>query len=204
MSETLKDFWKFDDVDLAANQNGQLSEKQKALLVSEHANQRKAFFSVSGVVAVIFLCVPFLVIGSRVLIPAILSRDFQLQNLLPVGVGMGTVLSIIVPLILVIGLYLLRANKQADLSIKRTEGKAIYSTGTKRVRNPGNNAKPYDDVRVLYLSLGDKKFEVPNDLKEIIREGDEWVIYYTSYPFKFLSSEKNHKFSATDFTDLHG
>lgn len=189
MSNGLKEFWKFDDVDLAANRNGQLSERQKTLLTSEHANQRKAFFGVGGVVAVIFLCVPLLVIGSRVLIPAILSRDFQLQNLLPVGVGMGTVLSIFVPLLLVIGLYFLRANKQPDFSIKRAAGKAVYSTGTKRVRTPGNSAKPYDDVRVLYLSLGDKKFEVPNDLKEIIREGDEWVIYYTSYPFKFLSGE---------------
>jgi hypothetical protein len=190
MSETLKDFWKFDDADLAANRSGQLSERQKALLVSEHATQRKAFFGVGGVVAVIFLCIPVLVIGSRVVIPAILSRDFQLQKLLPVGVGMGTVLTILVPLLLVIGLYLLRANKGADLSIKRAGGKAVYSTGTKRVRNPGNSARPYDDVRVVYLSLGDKKFEVHNDLKEILRDGEEWIIYYTLYPFKFLSGEK--------------
>jgi hypothetical protein len=193
MSNTLKEFWTFDDADLAANRNGQLSERQKALLVGEHATQRKAFFGVGGVMAVILLCVPVLVIGTRLVIPAILSRDFQLQNLLPVGIGMGTVLSILIPLILVIGLYLLRANKQADLSIQRTAGKAVYSTGTKRVRNPGNSAKPYEDVRVLYLSLGDKKFEVPNDLKEIIREGEEWIIYYTSYPFKFLSGEGMNK-----------
>ena len=189
MSEALKDFWKFDDVDLAANRNGKLSEKQRMLLVGEHATQRKAFFGVGGVVAVIFLCIPVLVIGSRVVIPAILSRDFQLQKLLPVDVGMGTVLTILIPLVLVIGLYLLRANQQADFSIKRAAGKAVYSTGTKRVRNPGNSARPYDDVQVLYLSLEDKKFEVPNDLKEIIREGEEWVIYYTSYPFKFLTGE---------------
>jgi hypothetical protein len=193
MSDALKDFWKFDDVDLAANRNGQLSEKQKALLVREHAMQQKAFFGVGGVVAVIFLCIPVLVLGSRVVIPAILSRDFQVQKLLPVSVGMGTVLTILVPLLLVIGIYLLRANKQADLSIQRAAGKAIYSTGTKRVRNPGNSARPYDDVRVLYLSLGDKKFEVHNDLKEILREGEEWSIYYTSYPFKFLSGEGMNK-----------
>ena len=87
----------------------------------------------------------------------------------------------------------MRVGKQADLSIKRAGGKVIYSWGTKRVRNPGNSARPYDDVRVLYLSLGDKKFEVPNDLKEIIRDGEEWTIYYTSYPFKFLSGEAVNK-----------
>jgi hypothetical protein len=48
-------------------------------------------------------------------------------------------------------------------------------------------------VPVLYLSLGDKKFEVPNNLKEMIREGEEWIIYYTSYPFKFLSGEGMNK-----------
>ena len=190
MPGTLKEFWKFDDTDLAANRNGQLSEQQKVLLVSEHATQRKAFFGVGGVVAVIFLCIPVLVIGSRVVIPSILSGDFQVQNLLPVGIGAGTILSILVPVLLVVGIYILRAGKQADLSIQRASGKAIYSTGTKRVRNPGNSARPYDDVRVLYLSLGDKKFEVHDGLKEIILEGEEWNIYYTSYPFKFLSGEK--------------
>ena len=190
MPETLKEFWKFDDSDLAANRTGQLSENQKTFLVSEYKNQRKVFFGVGGVVAVIFLCIPVLVIGSRVVIPAILLGDFQVQNLLPVGIGVGTILSILVPLLLVVGIYLLRAGKQADLSIQRAGGRAVYSSGTKRIRNPGNSAKPYDDVRVLYLSIGDKKFEVHDGLKEIILEGEEWNIYYTSYPFKFLSGEK--------------
>ena len=46
-----------------------------------------------------------------------------------------------------------------------------------------------EDVRVLHLNLGDKKFEVNEQLRSIIQEGQDWTIYYTGDPFKFLSAE---------------
>ena len=46
MTAELKNFWKFDDADLAANRNGQLTEKQKTFLTGEHKTQRGFFFGV--------------------------------------------------------------------------------------------------------------------------------------------------------------
>ena len=70
------------------------------------------------------------------------------------------------------------------------QGKVNYIWGTKRVRVTGSSVRSYEDVRVLHLNLGEKKFEVKEQLQELIKEGEEWVIYYTSYPFKFLSGEQ--------------
>ena len=191
MSELqLKEFWKFDDADLAANRSGQLSEKQKTYLTGEHKTQKNTFLGSGGLVLLLFLCVPALVIGARVVLPAIFSGDSSFSDILPAGMGLGFVGIFAVPVFAVLAIYMLRAGKKADLTIKRADGKAAYSWGTKRVRNPCNSARPYDDVRVLHLSLGDKKFEVHNDLQQVIQEGEIWRIYYTSYPFMFLSGEK--------------
>lgn len=199
MPETIEKFWNFDNADLDANRLGQLSEKQKTYLTGEHKSQRNVFFGVGGaasaIIVIAFCILPVLLIGGRVILPMVLSGDFSdIQELVPFatagGIGIVAVISVLVTIVAIMGIYFARANKKADLSVKRVEGKVNYSWGTKRVRNPGNKARPYDDVRVLHLSLGEKKFEVHKDLQEIIKEGENWIVYYTSYPFKFLSTEQ--------------
>ena len=191
MSELqLKEFWKFDDNDLAANRSGQLSEKQKTHLTSEHKTQKNVFVGVGGAVVGLFLCVPALVLGARVILPAIISGDSSLSAFFPTGAAVGMIGLFAMLVLAVLAIYLMRAGRKADLAVKQAGGKVAYSWGTKRVRNPGNSARPYDDVRVLHLSLGDKKFEVHQDIQTIIQEGEAWKIYYTSYPFKFLSGER--------------
>jgi hypothetical protein len=189
MSDALKDFWKFEETDLAANRNGQLSENQKDSITKEHTAQKNNSLKIGAAFLVMLLCLPVLAIGSRVALPALVSGNFSMSDLLPARIGFGTVIVMLVPLFIVIGIYFSLAGKKADLTVKQAAGKAVYSWGTKRVRNPGNKARPYDDVRVSYLALGDKKFEVHDRLREIIREGEEWKVYYISYPFKFLSGE---------------
>lgn len=199
MLETIEKFWNFDNADLSANRLGQLSEKQKTYLTGEHKSQRNVFFGVGGaasaIIVIAFCILPVLLIGGRVILPMVLSGDFSdIQEIVPFaaagGIGIVAVISVLVTIVAIMGIYFARANKKADLSVKRVEGKVNYSWGTKRVRNPGNKARPYDDVRVLHLSLGEKKFEVHKDLQEIIKEGENWIVYYTSYPFKFLSAEQ--------------
>jgi len=199
MPETIEQFWNFDNADLGANRLGLLSEKQKTYLTGEHKSQRNVFLGVGGVASAImviaFCILPVLLIGGRVILPMALRGDFsEIQELVPFaavgGLGVVAVISAFIPIVAIMGVYFARANKKADLSVKRAEGTVSYSWGTKRVRNPGNKARPYDDVRILHLSLGEKKFEVHKDLQEIIKEGENWIIYYTSYPFKFLSAEQ--------------
>ena len=195
MADELKNFWKFDDADLAANRNGQLTEKQKTFLAGEHKTQRGVFFGVGGLIAVLFCCLPVLVIGSRVLLPMLLSGDLSdIQEIIPMGalggVGLAGILATVVVIGAVVGFYILLAGKKADITVKAVKGTVNYTWGTKRVHNPGNSARPYDDVRVLHLNVSDKKFEVKETLQEIIKAGEDWAIYYTSDPFKFLSGEK--------------
>ena len=195
MTAELKNFWKFDDADLAANRNGQLTEKQKTFLAGEHKTQRGVFFGVGGLIAVLFCCLPILLIGVRVVLPMLLSGDLSdIQEVIPVsalgGIGLASILAPVVLIAAVVGFYILRAGKKADITVKTVRGTTNYTWGTKRVRNPGNSARPYDDVRVLHLNINDKKFEVKEALQEIIKEGENWAIYYTSDPFKFLSGEK--------------
>lgn len=197
MTAELKNFWKFDDADLAANRNGQLTEKQKTFLTGEHKTQRGFFFGAGGLIAVLFCCLPILLIGVRVVLPMLLSGNLSdIQELIPVaalgGVGSAGILATVLIVGAVVGFYILRANKKADITVKTVKGTINYTWGTKRVRNPGNSARPYDDVRVLHLNISDKKFEVKEALQEIIKEGEAWAIYYTSAPFKFLSGEKSN------------
>jgi hypothetical protein len=199
MPEAIEQFWNFDNADLGANRMGQLSEKQKTYLTGEHKSQRNVFLGVGGVasaiIAIAFCILPALLIGGRVILPMALGGDFSdMQELVPFaaagGIGIVAVISAFIPIVAIMGIYFARANKKADLFVKSAEGRVNYSWGTKRVRNPGNKARPYDDVRILHLSLGEKKFEVHKDLQEIIKEGENWIVYYTSYPFKFLSAEQ--------------
>ena len=196
MSEAkIMEFWKFDEADLGANRLGRLTEKQKSYLVGEHKSQRGVFLGVGGVIAILFLCLPVLLIGSRVLLPMLLNgKPSNLQELIPLIAmgGFGIIFIGIAALIVgaVIIFYVMRARKPAELAVQTAKGKVEYTWGTKRVRRPGNRARSYEDVSVLHLNLGDKKFEVKEQLQETIQAGEEWSVYYTSYPFKFLSAEK--------------
>lgn len=196
MPETIEQFWNFDDADLGANRLGQLTEKQKKYLTGEHKSQKNVFIGVGLALPIIFFCLPLLILGTRMILPMLLDGgDFSdMTEILPAAAmgGFGLLFggTIIVVVGAVVAIYMIRASKKADISVKRAEGEVTYSWGTKRVRNPGNKARPYDDVRVLHLSLGEKKFEVHKDLQEIVKEGENWIVYYTSYPFKFLSAEQ--------------
>ena len=190
---TLQELWGFDDTDLASNRKGKLSEKQSVFLAIEHKSQSRVFLGVAGFVIVIFCCLPALLFGSRGFLPLLVSGNLSdltepLSAFATGGVALGFVALFALPIVAVVVIYLMRANKKADTSVNRAEGTAMYTWGTKRVRTP-TRLRKYEDVKVLHLNLGDKKFEVKEALQELIQEGETWMIYYTSYPFKFLSAE---------------
>ena len=191
---TLQELWGFDEADLASNRYGKLSEKQSALLASEHKTQSRVFLGVGGFVIAIFCCLPTLLFGVRGILPLLVSGDLSsltepLASVASGGVALGFLALFAMPILAVVGIYLMRANKKADISVKQSEGTAKYIWGTKRVRTPTSSVRKYEDVKVLHLNLGDKKFEVKETLQVLIREGETWRVYYTSYPFKFLSAE---------------
>ncbi len=197
MSTTLNEKWNFDDADLGANRLGQLTEKQKTFLAGEHKTQRGVFFAVGGGIAILFCCLPLLVFGLRGLLPMLLSRGgstnpADMLPLIAMG-GFGILFFGIAVVIIgaVAAFYFMRANKKADLTVKRAEGKISYTWETKRVRT-NTNVRGFQDVEVLMLHVGEgNNFEANTMIKDFIQEGESWTIYYTSYPFKFLSAERS-------------
>ena len=193
-ASTLQELWGFDDTDLASNRQGKLSEKQRTFLTSEHKTQSRVFLGVGGLILVLFCFLPVLMFGVRGVLPLLISGDLAslMEPLSSFGsgsVGPGFVAVFALPIGAVLGIYLLRANRKAEIGVKRAEGPARYTWGTKRVRTPTQSVRKYEDVRVLHLNLGDKKFEVKEALQDRIREGETWTVYYTSDPFNFLSAE---------------
>ncbi len=197
MSTTLNEKWNFDDADLGANRLGQLTEKQKTFLAGEHKTQRGVFFAVGGGIAILFCCLPLFVFGLRGLLPMLLSGGGSTNpaDMLPV-IAMGAFGILFFGITVVIigavaAFYFMRANKKADLTVKRAEGKISYTWETKRVRT-NTNVRGFQDVEVLMLHVGEgNNFEANTMIKDFIQEGESWTIYYTSYPFKFLSAERS-------------
>ena len=197
MSDTqLRELWNFDDADLGANRLGQLTEKQKKFLSDEHKSQRGVFLGVGALIVVLFCCFPLLAFGARGLLPIILSgSSSDLADMIPMVAigGFGIIFFGITALIVgaVVVFYVLRANKKADIAVRRAEGVVTYTWETKRVRTPNSSVRNYQDIQVLMLNVGpENKFEVKQQLRDAIKEGEKWTVYYTSYPFKFLSAEK--------------
>jgi hypothetical protein len=190
----LRELWNFADADLGANRQGQLTEKQRKFLVGEHKSQRGVFLGVGVAVVVLFCCFPALLFGARGLLPMLISGGsadpvdmIQKYAFIIFGIIFFGITALVVGT--VAAFFIMRANKKADIAVRHIEGVVTYTWGTKRVRTPGSSVRNYEDVRVLHLNLGDKKFEVQEQLQGMIQEGEEWTVYYTSDPFKFLSGE---------------
>lgn len=198
MSTTLNEKWNFDDADLGANRLGRLTEKQKTFLAGEHKTQRGVFLAVGGGIAVVFCCLPLFVFALRGLLPMLLSggsstNPADMIPLIAMG-GFGILFFGIAVVIVgaVAAFYFMRANKKADLTVKRAEGRISYTWETKRVRT-NTNVRGFQDVEVLMLHVGEgNNFEANTMIKDFIHEGESWTIYYTSYPFKFLSAEQKN------------
>lgn len=196
---TLQEIWKFDDADLGANRLGQLTEKQKKNLTEEHKSYKMVYAGIGVFVALIFCCLPIMMMLGRGILPLLISGSSQSSpaDMIPlIAMGGFAVIFAIVAAVIVGGVLVvlyLRGSKKTDVAVKRAQGKINFVWVEKRVRNPSSKASPYKDIRVLELRIGDSKFEVNENLPSLLNEGDEWIIYYTSHPFKFLSAERVSK-----------
>jgi len=80
------------------------------------------------------------------------------------------------------------------VTVKRARGAVNYIWDTKRIRTPGSSVRSYEDVRVLIMRVGNEnRFEVKEPFQNTFKAGENWTIYYTSYPFRFLSAELDSK-----------
>jgi hypothetical protein len=201
MSETkLMETLNFDDADLASNRLGQLTQKQRDLLV-EKAKSHKSFNTAIGVViAVIFggslltgLAAPLIAtLGGSFLTDGKITTEAMLTSLPFICMGLFFLVVFGGILFVVLKLVFEKANRKVDTAVRRAEGKVNFVWVERRERNTSKTGSTYRTVRVLEMRIGGDTFTVNQELPNIINQGEEWIFYYTNHPFKFLSAEKTN------------
>jgi hypothetical protein len=198
ISNTVTEVLGFDDADLAANRLNQLTQKQKNIL-AEKAKSHKSFNTIIGVIiAVVFggalltgLGAPILAtVGGSLLESGEVTTE-ALIALIPI-ICMALFFLVVFGGILIVVLRVVfeRANKKVDTTVRRAEGIVNFVWVEKQERNTSSTGSYYKTVRVLEMRLGGETFNVNHELPSVINQGEKWIFYYTSHPFKFLSAEQ--------------
>ena len=188
----------FDDADLSANRMGQLTQKQKDTL-TEKAKSHKSFNKTIGVIiafmfggSLLFsLFVPIVAaLGGNFLNGGQITTEVVLTALPFICMGLFFFIVFGGILLLVLKLVFDKANRKVDTVVRRAEGQVNFVWVEKQERNTSSTGSYYKTVRVLEMRLGGETFTVKQELPNVINQGEEWIFYYTTHPFKFLSAEK--------------
>ncbi len=192
MSEKqLMEFWNYAESDLNANRHNQLTERQKTLLAETLKETRSGSFVLGLIIMGIF---GFLIVATltKPLMSAVgnlasggaIETDtiailavFGLLLLIFIGIGIG---------------FIKKMTRKPDHAIRYAEGMVNFVWVESKVRTQTGSG--HKTVRSLEMRVGtETKFVVEDRLPSLINQGEEWIFYYTSYPFMFLSAEKTGK-----------
>ena len=187
----LMEYWNYTEADLNANQRGQLTEKQKAVL-AEKQEEQKSYNSCLG--AIVVGALGFLLVGAlfnpvRSAIQELSAEGGDPMQSVAILFVIGILLALIVGVTIV---SLRRMNRKADHVIRNAKGTVNFVWVESKVRTQTGSG--HKTVRSLEMRVGtETKFVVEDRLPSLINQGEEWIFYYTSYPFMFLSAEKTGK-----------
>ncbi len=182
----LRDFFEFDEGDLAANRAGKLSAKQKAALEESEKGADKIFIG-AGVL--------FITVG--LIITYVIIRDVVAKSLPGIVLNSSDILTLILGSSLPLGLFgffaygaIKLGTSKLDNSVQNVEGKVNFVKVEKRINNPSNSSHPYRTEEQYELRVGKIAFEnVDEELLNIIEEGDIYAFYYTKDTKEILSCE---------------
>ncbi len=169
MTETeLMHYFNFDNVDLEANRNGQLSEKQRVRLQGE----RRAFTNSARLVGII------IGVGSLAMLGIIVALGLLDHSLF---------LEIVIPLMCIAPLgfaaYLMSGRYEiAPFAVKRLEG-PVHLRPSAKASPLGTGARRYA------LTVDGHSFTVDPELQKVMRDGERYRVYYASDWDDILSLE---------------
>ena len=200
MTETLEQILNFDDNDLAANRLGQLTQKQKDLL-ADMAKKHKGFNIGIGIFIAVMvggslltaLGAPLLAtLGGSLLSKGTITPEAILTLLPAICMGLFFVVVFGGIMLLVLRVVFERANRKVDTAVRRAEGKVNFVWVERRERHTSGKSSSYRTVRSLEMRVGTENTfnNVNGQLPSLMNQGEEWIIYYTNHPFKFLAAEK--------------
>ncbi len=162
--QELMDFFKFDDMDLQANRNGNFSEKQKQQIASKGSSQQ-ASRRISGFIFM-FLAAVSLVVTIWIIFS---NQDIftKLGWIIPGG--------IIVPLVCGgIGFLALRKpSPKRSLKLHKAQGVAKFSRHV-------NNRTGVTVIGYWILHIGTTLFYVSEDSPKFVEAGKNYITYYYS------------------------
>jgi hypothetical protein len=161
-NQKLTQYFKFDESDLQANRNGKISAAQQAHIKSD---------SGSGHILVLFLGLVILAATSTPLISTLRSSQtttptewlFAAASLL-IGLGIDAWL-------------LRRVRMKEEYQVGKVEGRVNIVTTS------GNHTTYYE------LHVGGQKFDVDEDISDVMNQGDACIVYYIKEYNDVLSVE---------------
>ncbi len=182
----LMSYFKFNETDLQANRIGQLSDAQKQSLLQEDRSDRKWDFFGGGCLIVIGL------IGLAAAIAAVIAFTD-----LGARIGLGLMFGVIWPLIW--GVLGFRALSQAfaqsrQIRLLKVQGPVNFVKVERTSVTTSDGMVHHHQHIVEELQVGDKSFDVTEELTNIMRQGDTYAVYFTEgadiYSVELISKAK--------------
>lgn len=154
-TKRLEEYFFFSQDDLRENRKGAITEDQR--LVLKEKTQRD-----TNVLLIFF-------IGSGIVYVAV-------NYIFDLGPGSMTISAVLG--IMFVAVIILRRVKRSDQSLQHVEG-AIEFFWEEHTTRDANNSTHLTTTKTLYLMVGEKKFQVREDLMDILDQGDRCRFYYT-------------------------
>ena len=180
--QKLKSIFEFDEVDLQANRDGYLSQKQKSNIL-----KRINYFTKNG----IKYALGVIVIGLGIVV--IDLGISSVRHAPHPDSGLFIVAGVFFLLGLLMLLLLTSESGSTYLSndtVKKVEGPANIIKA-ERTRTSGDKRanSSLEHYFVYELHIGDKAFDVDESLANVIMQKDEYALYYDDFNGKILSAE---------------
>jgi hypothetical protein len=176
----LREYFDFNEGDLAANRSGQHSARQKKRLDENERGASKILIGF-GVLLILIALGVSVGVGSSVLADGFTSDDF-------LGLGLGIGLPVLLLGFFAWGSFKIAFSKM-DNSVQTVEGRVNFVKVEKSVPT-SNSSSSYRTVEEYELRVGKVSFDdFDEDLLNIIEEGDTYAFYYTKDAKQILSAE---------------
>jgi len=192
MSEKeLREFFKFDESDLAANRAGQLSAKQVQVLAEGERGATRIFVGMGIGLVLLAALITYVVISST------FHEGYSfadLSNDQKVGLTLGLGLPWLILGFLAVGAFM-GARGKSDFSVQKTEGKVKFVKVERNVSSTNaDGTSSSRTVQQYELRVGPTNFEnVDEKLLNMVDEGKVYAFYYAKAGKIILSAERTRK-----------
>lgn len=174
INQQLMNYFKFDEADLIANQNGQFTEKQKTRIIQEDTSDR-TWSRIGGIILLVIAAVGFF----GAIIAGIMDNNWGFR--IGFGIGFGCVW----PLIWGgLGFSLLSSSfSKHQFVVTKVQGRVNI------VRSESYSSQHHTTSVHHELHIGGQEFSVHEDIADVLMQGDEYILYYIADSNEIISAE---------------